>query len=473
MAQTSELKTIITADNSQFNAKIKESAIAAKEFGSSLTESFEKAKGLFIGGILGREALLQLREGYESIDRMVASSEKLGISSNSFQALQYAAKRTNVEMGDLDNSIKKLRLSLSRSGSEDALSSLGLSRNSLNAMGTSQAFETVITSLGKLSESAQVDIGTKLFGRNFQQILNLVHGNLQQLKQDFTDLGGPVDFSGFEEADRRVKDLDIKMEQLKQKAFLLFGAPAVGIASGVLNTASDASSIFGNVLNLNKAFSLPSSSGGSTSQTGNWLGLDKLPESFLKNSSNLARGDAGTSAGQAGAQVLKLADASSAAAEALKSLKQQSASMNLKDFLGLGGQGGKEYLSSILKPVTEIQDQTFTDLANEIRNNVQNGIPNNSVSTQSDLAQLKAIANSYNGIGDGQSNSGMQNSVSELTKLVNKTVDQQQKVVIELKYDQDGIVTAVINSSTFGQVAGDIVQSVAAKEAASTIASRG
>ena len=477
MAQTSELLTLITADNSQFREKIAESAAAAKEFGNTLTESFEKAKGLLAGGIIGGEVIAQLKEGYESIDNMVASANKLGISTDGFQLLEYAAKRTNVEMGSLETSIAKMRLSLSREGSDKPLAALGLDRDSLNKMGTEQAFEEVISKLKTLDSAAQIDIGTKLFGRGFQQILNIVNGNMKEFNDNFKALGGAVPVDGFEDADKKIKDLDQSLLQLQRTMFLTFGAPAIAGLSAFTNFIHESSNGLGNMMtkldnHIQGAYDPNAVRQNAPRPTDPLLagianatfgGQKQNQDKFHTDSLSEQASVSGVS--QASASMFKLVDASSAVSGAFHAAAAKFAEVDLKKFLGLDGQSGKEYLSSILKPVEQVKDKDFTDIANEIRNNVQMGIPNNSVSTQSDLAQLKAIANSYNGGEAGTSNSGMQNAVQELTKLVNATIVKPQTVTVELKYDQNGIIKAFASSSGAMKVVGNAVESLFAQGA--------
>lgn len=469
MAQENTILTHITAENAGFKAKMAESTAVAKQFGATLTESFSKARNMLAGGLVGSALLSELKESYESIDRIGTSAGKLGISTDGFQMLAYAAKRSDVEIGALENSIKKLRINLSRQGSTDALAALGLNRDSLNKMGTEQAFEVVIDKLKELDDASKIDIGTKLFGKNFQEILLLVNNDIKTLKQNFNELGGAVDLTGFDEIDRKVNDLDTKLTQMKQKFFMLFGGPLVEAASAGLDATQYAAKSVSGALDLKKAFSFS----GGKAQDGNIFGLERLQKGDARLSGGLAGADASSAIRQASDGLFKLVDASSALDGAFKTATASLASVDLKELLGLGGQSGKDYLSSILTPVQEIVDKDFTEIATSIRDSIQRGVPTNSVSVQSGLASLKDIARSYNGVGDGQSNSGMLNAVDELTKKINATIVKPQQVEITLTYDQNGIIKAFAGSSDAARIVGNVVQQIAQKEAATTMATGG
>ncbi len=212
MAKTNELITTITANNKQFLQSIGQSAKAAKEFSATATTSFEKVGKALATVFVANEAASFLKEGYESLERLNESAKRVGVSAESFQFLEYAAKQADVNIGDLESTFKRLNLSIARGDKvqtiSDAFSQLGLSAKQLQALKPDEAFVKIFEAIKKLPRNQQIDIGTILGGKNFQQSLPLINEDLGKLAQRFRDLGGAVSLNGFEDLDGKVKDID-------------------------------------------------------------------------------------------------------------------------------------------------------------------------------------------------------------------------------------------------------------------------
>lgn len=463
----STLNTDITANNEQFKKTVNDTKKVAKSLNEQL---YKDLKALGIGATITKV----FKDGYEGLDRMTASAEKLGISAQSFQFLEYAAKRSDISIDSLEMSLRKLRLSLSKAAPKnDPLAALGLSRSDLQSMNIDSAFEKVIGALQKIDQAQQIDLGTKLFGKNFQDLMELAHGDLSQLKKEFDAVGGAIDVSGYAALDKQVDDLTQSYLQLSRQFFLTFGPPVFATINA-FSSAMKGISVVSNGIGEG-ATATRNLVAGQYNPNDMMFGLNDPV--FMRQRRNAVapplatNSSAGASAAAAGTSILKLADAATVATAAFKNL---GAKLNLKDFLGLTPQSGQDYLSSILTPITQVQDEYFTKAANNIRDYVASGADLQGVKVQSSLAFARSIANSYNNPGEGLTNSGMMNAITELTNLVNKAEPKMNKdVTIKLDYDQNGIIKAVIGSDQFGNISGQIVRSITSKEAASTIATGG
>jgi hypothetical protein len=511
MAQVDELKTLITAENRQFLATLNQSANAARNFGKNLSGSFMIARNALTGGIIGTAIISTLKKGYENIDKITASADKLRISAGNFQFLQYAAQRTDVEISSLETSLRRLSLNLSRSGSDkgvaEALQRLNLSAKELQSLGVDEALFRITSAMKEMSASDQIDIGTKLIGKNFQELTSLAAADIQKLKKDFQSIGGAIDTSGFEKLDTRVNNLSKRLNDFGSTLFQTFGDTALtvieGIADGterIIRGISDGASAFERLANkiapfegVNQVQALRSVSGYTASannvvnQSSNILpnlNFSKITSAMNQFGNALvavintispefaisARASemASNASFKTSRYLEELGDSSEAAASALKKIK----TLDLKKALGLGEMEGQSYLGQILTPIKQVENKNFTDLANDIRDDIALGGDIQGARIQSGIATLQRWA-ADQVVQKGESKSGMINAVKFLAEATANVKPPQQEVAISLTYDQDGIIKAFVSSPKMASITSQIVHDVAAKEAQSTIASGG
>lgn len=469
MAQTSELKTIITADNKQFKTVVNDTIAQTKKVGASFNGLKTSIASSFIAisAAVGLGATA-MRGVADDIDNITASAGKLKISAESFQFLEYAARRSDLAIGTLESGLQKLRLSLgkvsSNKGIQQALQELNLTSKDLRSLSIDEAYFKVADALGKVGDSAkQARLGTVLFGKSFQEQSQLINGDISELRRNFADLGGAANLGNFDQIDRAMDDLVTQSDMLRRNMFLAFG-PAIlsagnalvstvrQISNGISQGATATSDLFGGGYNPN---ALPSMQ-------------DYAAVIDARNNRRASQGAAQVPTAAITSAVdglTKLAGAGDAAAAALNGV----AKADIRSLLGLDKkQTGKDYLSSILTPTTQVEDPRFTELANQLKSNIESGSKGFGMNNETIIASLKSIAqeNSY-GLKPGETNSGMQAAVKELEAAA-KNLNTQQKVVVELKYDQNGIITAFTSSSAFGTKAAEVVQNLASQEARAT-----
>jgi len=462
MAQTNEIRTIITADNKQFKAGIKESTALVKDFGNKATQSFNILGKALTAAFAGGQVISYLKKGYESLDRMTASADRLGIASENFQLLEYAARRSDVEIGTLEGTLKKFRQSVANGGNFKLFSNLGLDQTKLQLMDTGDAFQLFISKIKTLSTSQQIDLAKQLGIRGFQDIISLVNSDMDAFNKKFKELGGAVNVDGFDEIDRAMDDLETRLVRYQRQFLVTFGTPAVKVLDALSKEMSVA---FGSAPSSSKN-NLNFKGEGITHFVGNVPTLPDMSGIFGKKGvDNQASSASSNAANAASSSILKLSNASETASAALGKFKE----LDLKEALGLGGISGQSYLAGILKPQEQITDQRFNDLANQLQQNVANGGSGFGMNNETILASMKAIAREYNGGSDGmKTNQGMKEAISLLEEKLKAAQPKDQKVVVELKYDQNGIIKAVVESASVMKVAGEVVEKLASQEAQST-----
>jgi hypothetical protein len=476
-------------------------------FSKKSVQSFgDIKKSLAVLGVAALGAFKFFKDGYESLDRLTASAERLGISSEGFQFLEFAAKRSDVEIGNLESSIKRLKLTIAQAsrgdaGQKDALKSLGLDLSKIDTQEIENTVKEIFTKLRALSATNEdIGIGTIIFGKNYQSIRQLVLSDLDEFSRKFKELGGAVDTSGFDEIDRRVNELGTKFEQAKRRAILIFGDPALKAANIFFDLidrrTAEMTDNFERIANLsggldgaiNAGLNTPSRIINSLApQPGELnLGSPITPDDFGKMAfqklslsiEKFAVNSAGSSgvvasgANKAAQALTAFEGRTSAVSGAFDILKQKVESTNFDKMLGIGNENGQDYINSVLGNVEQVRDPRFDDLLKDLQLNRLEGRGFGRNNDETILRHLSEIANRTT-VGSGQSKSGMIQAVELLKQQLKAATPQPQKVVIELKYEKDGIIKAFIGSSQFATVAGNVVMDLAAKEAQSTIASGG
>ncbi len=469
MALISELKTLITADNKQFKAIVNDTISQSKKIGAAFNNL---GKGLAVA-FAGIGGISLFKSMYEDLDRLTASADKLKISAESFQFLEYAARRSDIEIGTLEMGIRKLRLSLGKAASDqgitDALKKLNLSASELKSLSIDEAYFKIAEALGQVKDSAeQARLGTVLMGKSFQEQTELVNGNIKELKKNFADIGGAANVSAFGNIDRQMDDLVTKSDIFKRNFFLAFGPSTLSllngltssvskISNGISQGATATSQLFGGGYDPNAAPSYADLSEGI-----NQYNRRQQRASAQSSMSTTGVSEATIKGANQGLEVLAVA--STAASAALRKVGES----DLKTLLGITNTSGADYLSSILTPIKQVEDSRFTEIASQLRDNIASGTTGFGANNQTLIASLKSIVQeNSSGLNAGESNSGMVNALKDLQDAT-MNLKSSQKVIIELKYDQNGIITAFTSSSAFGAKAAEVVQNLASQEARAT-----
>ena len=496
MTQTSELSTIITANNKQFLQSISQAGLAAKEFSTTAIANFSRLNGIFAGITAAGGLTIALKEGYQSLDKLNASAERLGTSSASFQFLEYAAKRSNVEIETLEGGLRKLSLSIVKglngdSTKQSAFKELGIDLQKIKNLNIDQQFEIISTALNKLSRPDQIRLGTEIMSRNFQALFQIVHANLGEFRKNFNDLGGAVDTKGFDELDIKIKNIDERWTQFKRRLTLNVVGPTLDyfdklaekiakmeaprLVAKAQNASADVFTQLASMSTING--NLPNLPSNILQQFGN--SIDKLT-SFL-DPYKQSKDSSANAAVSAAASLTRLTDASGIAAEALRGIGEGTALNKLKSLLNLSPESGADYL----KNNTAAGPKQYTDdyikqlladfqaniMADPYGTNADKGFGSR-LNNESILSSLQNYSNSLNG--SGENTQGLNSAIKELTDTYKKVnTNPQQQVVIELKYDENGVVKLFSNSPLVKQAMNNTIAAYASLEAQSTVANGG
>lgn len=271
-----KLNTIISADNKKFieasrqakaeisrlaSAITKEYGLSAKEANTLAGQSFRKTQyevvktqkqistmklvlkdlaAFFTVGLVFNN----LRKVSEEIDNIVASANKLDVGVKQFQGLEYAAKRSDVEIDTLETGLKKLRQTIfqAENGNKKAAQSfkdLGLNASELSKLDLATAYIKVSDAINKLNNSTkQAGSATLIFGKNGQEQLNLIRNNVVGLVKEYEKLGGGLseeDVKRFNELDEATDKLATTIKINLQKALIALSPAITGFSNGVID----------------------------------------------------------------------------------------------------------------------------------------------------------------------------------------------------------------------------------------------
>jgi len=496
---TSTLKTEITADNKKFiaatleaRAKVKQLALAIRnEYGVAMKDAENLARKTFantnsalastqkqisttsslLGGLSKKFtaflAVGALTSGfkniYQDIDRTIASAEKLDIAVNKFQALEFAAKRSDVEISTLENGLKKLRSTIATSlqTGNDPFKQLNLSAKELSELDIVDAYVKLGAQVKKSnSEIAQVTAVNGIFGlKAGQEQLNAFRSDLEGAINYYkTNIGGlsEEDVLGFAKLDKQVDEVGAKIKNDLQKGIIQLTPLILDASSAFASMAKNIGKGY-SVLKefVNSARDLADSAlSDNTPQADVKPGLFVNGKSFKDQLSSIPSFRDGAKTQTASfidvpTELNKLAIAAAAATGGLDSLRKQAL-----DLFGVNTPeaNGKNYLQSILtdKSRPQAMDEGFNKIANEIRDSVLKNPDSSYLASNnaSRISELKRIANTYGGRSDID-NTGQLNAIKEIEKGLKVLSTTPQKVDVAITVDKEGIIKAVVANNQF------------------------
>ncbi len=169
-----------------------------------------------IGGI--KTLVTTLNESANQVEDMATSAAKLGITLQSFQALSFAARQSNVDIGLLETGMGFLERNIEKAtdGSKkqiEMFDRLGLSAEYLKMLAPDKQFEQVADAIGHLSSQNEiVDLSKGLFGKGGLGLIPLFKENVSQLETEFKKLNITLTDSqksavdGFEKQKKSMED---------------------------------------------------------------------------------------------------------------------------------------------------------------------------------------------------------------------------------------------------------------------------
>ena len=168
------------ADNTPLVRGLRTAKTHLTKFGNEVKDIGLK---VFSGGMSGVSALASASKVYASIGNNVASAAKrTGMSAEAFSALSYAANISDIEVGTLEGSLRKMQKTLGAAATgsksaEENLTALGLPVKELLALSPEQQFMLIADRLSKIENPAmRAAAAMKIFGRGGVTLLPMMEG---------------------------------------------------------------------------------------------------------------------------------------------------------------------------------------------------------------------------------------------------------------------------------------------------------
>jgi hypothetical protein len=160
--------------------------------GAVLAKGVSMAANAFMSA--GSAALSYATSAANAVDQTNDLAQRLGMSVESLQALQMAAKLSGVD--DATGALQKLTVAIgnaAESGKTEAFTKLGLSFQSLQSMSPEEQFKAIQQAIASLKTPAeQAAAAVSIFGKAGVELLPLMNQNLAEVEQRMRRLGAIV-----------------------------------------------------------------------------------------------------------------------------------------------------------------------------------------------------------------------------------------------------------------------------------------
>ena len=160
--------------------------------GAVLAKGIGMAANAFMNA--SRAALSYAASAANAVDQTNDLAQRLGMSVESLQALQMAAKLSGVD--DATGALQKLTVAIgtaAESGKTEAFTKLGLDFQALQAMSPEEQFKAIQSAIAGLATPAErAAAAVAIFGKAGVELLPLMSQNLEEIEQRMRRLGAIV-----------------------------------------------------------------------------------------------------------------------------------------------------------------------------------------------------------------------------------------------------------------------------------------
>jgi hypothetical protein len=219
--------------------------------GAVLAKGVSMAANAFMSA--SRAALSYAASAANAVDQTNDLAQRLGMSVESLQALQMAAKLSGVD--DATGALQKLTVAIgnaAESGKTEAFTKLGLDFQALQSMAPEEQFKAIQSAIAGLATPAErAAAAVAIFGKAGVELLPLMSQNLEEIEQRMRRLGAIVGTDQVE----AIGSMNDSLDMVK--------ASFDGIAATVLgNLAPVVESLTNEILSMVESFNSVSGSGG-------------------------------------------------------------------------------------------------------------------------------------------------------------------------------------------------------------------
>lgn len=196
-----DLTAKIGLNSDEFTKGLDSASSSFSSFGSSLKSGASAVGKVAVGAVVAvgtavAGATTAFVAGAKEVgayaDDISKSSQKLGMSAESYQEWTYIMQRSGSSIDSVKGGMIKLQKAVEAGG--EAFEQLGLSQEEMLNMSSEEQWETAVRALqGVSDETEKARLAQELFGKSYQEfmpLLNNAEGSIDEMKQQVHDLNG-------------------------------------------------------------------------------------------------------------------------------------------------------------------------------------------------------------------------------------------------------------------------------------------
>jgi len=223
-----DLKIKIKGDNSSLNKALKSSESKLDKFSSGVRSFAASGAGIALSGIaagfaaVGAAAFAAfsfITPLANQIDGIGKSSKRIGITTDEFQSLAFAARRTGASTETVERAFKRMQKTITDAGkglktAKDAIAAVGFEFKDLEGLSPEKQFEKIGNRISLIEDATlRAAISQEIFGRAGTNIAPLIN-EYGKLKKELVSMNGVID----KESVKAAEDYADALENLATQA---------------------------------------------------------------------------------------------------------------------------------------------------------------------------------------------------------------------------------------------------------------
>jgi hypothetical protein len=182
MASMGTLTVWLTADTKKFDKSLASARNSFTKFVSSMKMMVPAA--LSVAGITAFA-----KSVIDSAEQIAEGSRRIGTSAEEYQRLSFAARQTGIDIGTVENAMKKMFSTIEGAQGADKLAKIGLTLGDLAGKTSYQQFEIIASSIGQIGDaSKRAALLIEFFGRSGMTLTEMAQ-NFHTLTEEAENYG--------------------------------------------------------------------------------------------------------------------------------------------------------------------------------------------------------------------------------------------------------------------------------------------
>lgn len=217
-----EAKIRIGADHRPLDNAIGRVKQSFKGLGSTLKSIVGSPLTAIFGALSFARAISEVKKLTDALDNIGKGASRLSVTTAEFQELEYAAKRSGAEMGNIETAFKTMSTKIfgAKNGMAEAkreIAALGLTLADLEGKSRLEQFKLISQALSEITDpGTRAALAVRMFGDSGASLLPMI-ATVNQLGGEFRELGATIEDSAVKAAEKlkdQMLDLDVQIKAL-------------------------------------------------------------------------------------------------------------------------------------------------------------------------------------------------------------------------------------------------------------------